>query len=316
MFLVLCSFLLPSDEIKVINLDDFLKPEDSLEYENFRVKRACEFKDFITCRYVVSKNGINLLTYPEGGEGMEGGVVLGDEKGGILHPDFLKTGFLYLTKKEEVRLVKPPAVKPEKKEPVVPLIEVTSEVTAEVKEPVLPPLPKKDLVLMDYTGGAHCCWEYSIYSLDPDFKVVFDNYKWKTGYGLSYADLDKDGVQELIQASLTYDYGFNRPHVDSAFPLVVFKFDAKAGMYLPANRQYKEYILSELKKIVLNEVNDKEPDISPVVQHVLTYLYLGQDKDAWAVYDKYYKLKNKETLKKEIIAAVAKDPVFRYLSKK
>ena len=105
--------------------------------------------------------------------------------------------------------------------------------------------------------------------------------------------------------------------MDSAFPLVVFKYDETKKHYRPANRKYKDYILSELKKIVLTAVdNEKEPWMSPVIMHVLTYLYLSMDKEAWQVYDKYYKLKNKDAVKKEILSATASDPVFIALSAK
>ncbi|MEI6845670.1 MAG: hypothetical protein WCK36_01320, partial [Candidatus Firestonebacteria bacterium] len=135
------------------------------------------------------------------------------------------------------------------------------------------------------------------------------------GYGIAVADLDKDGAQELLQTSMVYDYGFDRPHVDSAFPLVVFKYNQTLKQYLPANRQFKEYLLQELKKTPLVVIdNEKDPAYSPLIMHVITLLYMGSDKEAWETYDKYFKLKNKEALRAEILKTIAKDPVYIFLS--
>ena len=320
----LCFSLFAAEEdIKSVEIETLLTPADRLEYGGYRILRTCEFKEFIACKYVVSKNGINLVSFPEDNAGLENGVVLGDEKG-IAHPDYLKAGLVKLIAKNPP-VLKPvlknvsAEVTPEKKAVTaesmfLPLVPVTNEVTPEIAAPYV---PLEELVFMSYSGGAHCCWDYAVYTLEPEFKKVYDSYEWRTGYGVSFADLDKDGTSELIQSSLKYEYAFGAAHVDSAFPLVVFKYDETKKQYRPANRKYKDYILSELKKIILTAVdNEKEPWMSPVIMHVLTYLYLGMDKKAWQVYDKYYKLKNKDAVKKEILSAIASDPVFIALSAK
>lgn len=40
----------------------------------------------------------------------------------------------------------------------------------------------KQLVILQYTGGAHCCWTYRIYDFHPKLRVIFDD----ESYGLDY----------------------------------------------------------------------------------------------------------------------------------
>ncbi|OGF45865.1 MAG: hypothetical protein A2231_07060 [Candidatus Firestonebacteria bacterium RIFOXYA2_FULL_40_8] len=308
------SFLSAEEEIQLLDLETLLTPADRLEYDNYRVLRSCEFKEDVVCKYVVKKNGINLVYFPEDSSGLGNGVVLGDEKG-KLHPDFLKTGLVLLLAKKipESRPVFKNITEEVTGEGLVTTI---SAITSERAVPVKPP-HAEELIFESCSGGVSGSIEYTIYTHDPDFKEIFDSYAWSTGFGLSSFDIDKDGTRELIQTSSKYDFAFGRPHIDSAFPQVIFKYNEIKKEYLPANRQFKQYILSELKKIVPTIVDDeKDPCMSPLLMHVLTCLYLGMDKEAWEIYNKYYKLKNKDALKKDILTVLSKDPVFCYLSSK
>ncbi len=277
------SSLAAGEEIKTENIEKSMASPEKLEYGGYKIERVCKMNRFVTCNYTVSKDGKKLVTFPAELAGQETGAMFGEGK--IEHTDFLKTGLLKLTG--------------------TPL--ETKDLAFKGFEP--------ELVLMTFSGGAHCCWDYKIYSLFPEFKEIFAVEKWATGYGIAIADLDKDGAQELIQTSLVYDYGFDRPHVDSAFPLVVFKYNAKFKQYLPANREFTEYLLQELKKIPLTPVdNEKDPAYSPLIMNVITLLYLGRDSEAWEKFDKYFKLKNKEALRKEILRIISKDPAYIFLS--
>ncbi len=277
------SLVAAGEEIRTENIETLMASPEKLEYGDYKIERVCKTNRFVTCSYAVSKAGKKLVNFPAEIAGQETGAMFGEGK--IEHTDFLKTGLLKLTGTPSA----------------------AGGLTAKNIEP--------ELVLMTFSGGAHCCWDYKIYTLFPEFKEIFAVEKWATGYGIAIADLDKDGAQELIQTSLIYDYGFDRPHVDSAFPLVVFKYDRALKQYLPANRQFKEYLLGELKKTPLTPVdNEKDAAYSPVIMHVITLLYLGSDKAAWETFDKYFKLKNKEVLKKAILQTLSKDPVYLYLS--
>jgi len=62
---IICfSFLYAEEEKKPADMDALLAPSDRLEYGGYRILRICEFKEGVVCKYVVSKNGINLASFP------------------------------------------------------------------------------------------------------------------------------------------------------------------------------------------------------------------------------------------------------------
>ena len=66
----------------------------------------------------------------------------------------------------------------------------------------------KQLVILQYTGGAHCCWTYRIYDFHPNLHVIFDDENYGLdylGYELLPRDIDGDGNFELTQAVMTFD---------------------------------------------------------------------------------------------------------------
>ncbi|MBK9118782.1 MAG: hypothetical protein IPM18_04160 [Phycisphaerales bacterium] len=80
------------------------------------------------------------------------------------------------------------------------------------------------LIVVDYSGGAHCCWTYYVLDLAPP-RIVAVLDTTTAGY---FDDLDDDGVYEFITADPTFDY-WNASHAESPFPRVVLAF--RAGRY-------------------------------------------------------------------------------------
>ncbi|HZF41457.1 MAG TPA: hypothetical protein VE715_21745, partial [Blastocatellia bacterium] len=93
------------------------------------------------------------------------------------------------------------------------------------------------LIVEGYSGGAHCCWEYRIIDLSPAYRLLYDSNDWRVGQGLTPVDLDDDGVFEFIQSVMAFDY-FHVSHARAPFPKAIFKYDKKAGKYLPANHLF------------------------------------------------------------------------------
>src|SRR5215470_16003620 len=93
---------------------------------------------------------------------------------------------------------------------------------------------RKQLSVEGYSGGAHCCWEYRIIDLLPTYRVLYNSDDWNVGNRLTPVDIDKDGVFEFTQNVMTFDY-FPLSHSGSPFPPAIFKYNQRAGKYLPAN---------------------------------------------------------------------------------
>ena len=182
----------------------------------------------------------------------------------------------------------------------------------------------KQLVIMQYTGGAHCCWIYKIYELSPKLRLLFDGEKYgidSIGYELSLKDIDGDGRYELTQAVMTFDY-FHMSHASSVFPSAIFSYDEKMRMYLPANHKFSSYLLEGLEedlqrvveergKVDSNNVIANERYLAAVMQVTLKYIYAGQEADGWEFYDLEYSLNNRDGIKADIRKALKSDPIYQ-----
>lgn len=183
----------------------------------------------------------------------------------------------------------------------------------------------KQLIVEGYSGGAHCCWEYKIIDLSPTYRVLYDSDDWNVGYDLNPVDLDKDGVFEFTQSVMTFDY-FPLSHAYSAFPPAVFKYNHRAGKYLPANRLFQSRVTQgiEAKLTKIAEWNKRpglekrtsiiEPEYAATSLDVfLRYLYSGREKRAWDFFDKSYKLGDKQEIKFGIKRELRGCAIYKYL---
>ena len=146
---------------------------------------------------------------------------------------------------------------------------------------------QKQLVIVQTSGGAHCCFDYRIYDLFPRLRLIFDGGKYPIGDGfdeLKFSDLDGDGVMEFTQRVVEFDYCCDLAYVSSPQPTVVFKYDAKNRRFLPAPRRFRKFLLKGTQDN-LNEFNRDPLTHWPDLLHVvLQYIYAGQEKAAWHLY--------------------------------
>lgn len=182
----------------------------------------------------------------------------------------------------------------------------------------------KQLFIMQYTGGAHCCWVYKVYDFSPRLRLIFDGEKYdidSIGYELRPTDIDGDGVYELTQAVMTFDY-FHMSHASSVFPTAVFSYDEKKRAYAPANHRFTSYLLKgvgEDLKRVEQERGKIESDgeianeryLAAVLRVTLKYIYAGREADGWEFYNREYKLSNREEIRADVRKALKTDPIYR-----
>jgi hypothetical protein len=182
----------------------------------------------------------------------------------------------------------------------------------------------KQLVIMQYTGGAHCCWIYKIYDFTPKLRLIFDGEKYGAdtiGYELQPEDIDKDGRYEFTQAVMTFDY-FHMSHASSVFPKAIFSYDEQRKAYLPSNRKFSSYLLSgieedlkrvdeERSKAAPGDVISNERYLAAVLRVMLKYIYAGQEAKGWELYDREYKASDRAEIKTDVRKALRTDPVYQ-----
>lgn len=185
-------------------------------------------------------------------------------------------------------------------------------------------LPKrtKQLIVMEYSGGAHCCWSFEIYDLLPTFRKIYDEGNYDVGYPLFPKDINHDGIPEIERTILTFDY-FHASHASSVFPTAIFTYDRRRKKYTPANRQFSDYLLENIehdieaaqKTISLYEGKEvsefEERYYQAIVQVVLKYIYAGQKEKGWDFFEKNYHASDKKNLRKDLQNALRKDAIYQ-----
>lgn len=184
----------------------------------------------------------------------------------------------------------------------------------------------KQLIIEQYSGGAHCCYSHWVYDFSTDARLVYDNEKYGTGNLLFPVDLDGDGVFELEQSVMAFDY-FHLSHASSVFPVAIFAYDKKAGEYRPANRKFSAYALRGIEKDIkefetlkaqsgTRDEGYSESYFSAVLQVTLKYIYAGQQEKGWAFFDQHYRTHAdivKDKMRAEIKDELQGEPVYKYI---
>jgi hypothetical protein len=181
----------------------------------------------------------------------------------------------------------------------------------------------KQLVILQYTGGAHCCWVYKIYDFRPRLHLIFDDEKYgdSLGYELHPVDIDGDGQYELTQAVMTFDY-FHMSHASSVFPTAVFAYNDVSHRYLPANKNFSSYLLGDieddLRRLASAKANldakavaPHEEYLSAVLSVFLDSVYVGREADGWRFFNMEYKLSDRHEIKVDIETAFRSDPIYK-----
>ena len=188
--------------------------------------------------------------------------------------------------------------------------------------PLLGGADDKQIIMMEYSGGAHCCWGYWVYALGPEPIEIYSTEKWGLGDPMGYADMDRDGVLEISQEVMTFDYFDRCSHATSSLPLVVFKYDKNRREYLPANEAFAgellnntDALIAALKRPATEKDDEGGAFLGAVLGIVLPYVYAGREKDGWRIFERIYGLPDQAEMEAKIKAALADDAVYRYLNR-
>jgi hypothetical protein len=102
-----------------------------------------------------------------------------------------------------------------------------------------------EVVLDLYSGGAHCCWYTEVYRYAAATNTyVLNRHIWgNVDYRL--ADLDGDGLPELVSADDRFAYAFT-DFADSSFPVQIWRY--RAGLFYDVTRRFPALIRRDARR--------------------------------------------------------------------
>jgi hypothetical protein len=178
----------------------------------------------------------------------------------------------------------------------------------------------KQLLVVQTSGGAHCCFSYHIYDLQPKFRLLFDSTKYPIGDGfdeLEFKDLDGDGVHEFTQLDVTFDYWEDMAYVSSPQPENVFQYNPRIKRFLPANKKFSAYLLKDIAKDI-NKLDPSDPAQywRTSFEITLRYIFVGKEDLGWKFYDKQFGIRpgGRDRMKTKIKNALKRDQLYRDIS--
>ncbi len=145
-----------------------------------------------------------------------------------------------------------------------------------------------DLVVSEWTGGAHCCFNYYVFELGERFQQIA-KLEVRDADLSHFEDLDNDGKLEFVTNDFTFAY-WNSSFAESPAPEVILSF--REGTYKLVVRLMSKpvpegNVLKEKAKQVREDRSWKEGN--PPVElwkTMLDLIYTGNADAAWKLLDK------------------------------
>jgi hypothetical protein len=155
-----------------------------------------------------------------------------------------------------------------------------------------------------------------IVDLSAEARVVFDSQDYGVGREeFSVIDLDKDGVFEILFPVTAFYLLDNSSMAEVPMPTAVFKYDESAKKYLPANRQFPDYLLNGIGDRIKNSQKNKTGSLSDKLEIVLSYIYAGKEKEAWKIFDNEYDSPDKAKIKAKVKSILKDEKIYQSISK-
>ena len=150
-----------------------------------------------------------------------------------------------------------------------------------------------DLVVQQYSGGAHCCFHTEIVDLGEQPMRVLD-LPWSNCFG-EMKDLNNDGLPEYVTCDDSFAY-YYCSFASSPMVTAVLQYEPAIKAYLPVSNLYPELFYDNLARVQELAAygtewgNDSWDDTNKctVLPLVLDYLYMGQIEQAWNALYQYY----------------------------
>ncbi len=182
-----------------------------------------------------------------------------------------------------------------------------------------------NLVISEWSGGAHCCFTYHIFQIGNQFKFL--GSVEGVNSGVDFKDVNRNGDLRLVVYDWTFEY-WHAGFADSPSAKVILRY--QKGKYKPdlelmrkpaPTQQTLKAKAKEIEKAFSEVVSDPGHAFSaPSVLwgEMLDLIYSGNMKSAWELLDLSWPTDKpgKSKFKKAFLKQLSTSPYYRYISLK
>jgi hypothetical protein len=140
--------------------------------------------------------------------------------------------------------------------------------------------------------------------VSPEFRVVFDSGDYSAGREEFYViDLDKDGVYEIsLPVTAFYEMQDKMYIGEIPLPEMIFKYDAAAHRYLPANHLFPAHTLHGIEQDIERlRTDDGSNYLSKRLDILLRYVLAHQSEQGWSFFNREYRRPDKVEIRNRIV---------------
>ncbi|MCF7897753.1 MAG: hypothetical protein K9L87_03280 [Candidatus Omnitrophica bacterium] len=159
---------------------------------------------------------------------------------------------------------------------------------------------ESDLIVSHWSGGAHCCYSFYVFSLGEKFRFI-DKIEAKDSDLAKFKDINNDGIFEFAAADWNFAY-WHECFAGSPAPRVILSYiDGKYKLAmdlmkkpLPSPKKEKaiiEAIQTSDRWLSKGDFWCKELETCPPSDtwgYMLELIYTGHPEEAWNFYDKIW----------------------------
>jgi hypothetical protein len=170
----------------------------------------------------------------------------------------------------------------------------------------LRPTPGRHVVVQEWSGGAHCCFDYHVLAV-KGAHIRREGTIRSGDCSLRVADLDHDGSLELIGCDARFAYAFDLPFAESPMLPLVYTFRDKA--YVADGRRfpqvYRYRVAQERRRLAeARHAGDERGVRRASISLLLHLLYAGRVTEAWCTFEATYRWADRTAVRSEVVEAL------------
>ena len=182
-----------------------------------------------------------------------------------------------------------------------------------------------DLVVAEWSGGAHCCYTYSIFQISDTFRLI-DQIEARNDDEPEFKDFSRDGNLAFVMQDWTFEY-WHTSFVYSHAPTVILQYQngkyrpdlGKMKKPAPSNQKLGEWakmLGSEFPAAVKFQDDEKWTAPPKLWGKMLDLIYNGNMASAWKLCDLSWPSNHvgKEVFLREFIAQLQTSPYYKEIS--